>query len=80
MPEKEKAELMRTIREFIISRQPLRRQGTTEDLAEAVLYFASERSRYVTGTVLPVDGGMVAGAPPTTASGFEDTVKRAKAG
>jgi NAD(P)-dependent dehydrogenase (short-subunit alcohol dehydrogenase family) len=28
-----------------------------EDIAEAVLYFASDRSRYVTGTVLPVDGG-----------------------
>ena len=27
------------------------------------LYFATERSRYVTGTVLPVDGGTVAGKP-----------------
>jgi NAD(P)-dependent dehydrogenase (short-subunit alcohol dehydrogenase family) len=28
-----------------------------EDVAEAALYFAGDRSRYVTGTVLPVDGG-----------------------
>ena len=35
--------------------------GTPEDIAEAALYFASDRSRYVTGTVLPVDGGTVAG-------------------
>jgi hypothetical protein len=26
-----------------------------------VLYFATDRSRYVTGTLLPVDGGTVAG-------------------
>jgi len=32
-----------------------------EDVAEAALYFATDRSRYVTGTVLPVDGGTVAG-------------------
>jgi NAD(P)-dependent dehydrogenase (short-subunit alcohol dehydrogenase family) len=41
--------------------RPLKREGTAEDVAEAALYFASDRSRYVTGTVLPVDGGTVAG-------------------
>jgi NAD(P)-dependent dehydrogenase (short-subunit alcohol dehydrogenase family) len=39
----------------------LKREGTPDDVAEAVLYFAGDRSRYVTGTVLPVDGGTVAG-------------------
>jgi len=63
LPEDERAEAMRKIREIIISRQPLQRQGTTEDLAEAALYFASDRSSYVTGTLLPVDGGLVAGSP-----------------
>ena len=41
--------------------RPLKREGTTADIAEAALYFASDRSCYVTGTVLPVDGGTVAG-------------------
>jgi NAD(P)-dependent dehydrogenase (short-subunit alcohol dehydrogenase family) len=41
--------------------RPLKREGTVEDVAEAALYFAGERSRYVTGTVLPIDGGTVAG-------------------
>jgi len=41
--------------------RPLKREGTVEDVAEAALYFAGDRSRYVTGTVLPVDGGTVAG-------------------
>ena len=49
------------IRETMRADRPLKREGTPEDIAEAALYFASERSRYVTGTVLPVDGGTVAG-------------------
>jgi NAD(P)-dependent dehydrogenase (short-subunit alcohol dehydrogenase family) len=41
--------------------RPLKREGTVDDVAEAALYFATDRSRYVTGTVLPIDGGTVAG-------------------
>lgn len=43
--------------------RPLEREGTGQDVAEAVLYFAGDRSPYVTGTVLPVDGGTAAGRP-----------------
>ncbi len=43
--------------------RPLEREGTATDVAEAVLYFAADRSPYVTGTVLPVDGGTAAGKP-----------------
>jgi NAD(P)-dependent dehydrogenase (short-subunit alcohol dehydrogenase family) len=71
LPEEEKAELMQKIRAFLLTRQAVKRQGTTNDIAEAALYFASERSSYVTGTLLPVDGGMTAGAPPDTAKSFE---------
>jgi len=49
------------IREQMRNDRPLKREGTTEDVAEAALYFATDRSRYVTGTVLPVDGGTTAG-------------------
>jgi NAD(P)-dependent dehydrogenase (short-subunit alcohol dehydrogenase family) len=49
------------IRETMRNDRPLKREGTAEDVAEAALYFATDRSRYVTGTVLPVDGGTVAG-------------------
>jgi NAD(P)-dependent dehydrogenase (short-subunit alcohol dehydrogenase family) len=49
------------IRETMRADRPLKREGTPEDIAEAALYFAGDRSRYVTGTVLPVDGGTVAG-------------------
>jgi len=44
--------------------QPLPRQGTGADFAEAVLFFASDRSAQITGVVLPVDGGTTAGPPP----------------
>ena len=50
-----------SIRETMRADRPLKREGTPDDIAEAALYFASDRSRYVTGTVLPVDGGTVAG-------------------
>jgi NAD(P)-dependent dehydrogenase (short-subunit alcohol dehydrogenase family) len=63
MNEADRDAYMQRVRALIISRQPLQRQGTTDDIAEAALYFAGDRSRYVTGTVLPVDGGMVAGSP-----------------
>ncbi|SDS51949.1 3-oxoacyl-[acyl-carrier-protein] reductase [Maribacter dokdonensis] len=38
---------------------PLKRGGSTEDIANACLYFASDLSSYVTGQVLNVDGGML---------------------
>jgi NAD(P)-dependent dehydrogenase (short-subunit alcohol dehydrogenase family) len=53
----------KAIRETMRADRPLQREGTPEDVAEAVLYFAGDRSRYITGTVLPVDGGTVAGKP-----------------
>ena len=37
---------------------PLKRTGKQEDVAKAVLFFASDDSSYITGQVLPVDGGM----------------------
>jgi NAD(P)-dependent dehydrogenase (short-subunit alcohol dehydrogenase family) len=49
------------IRETMRNDRPLKREGTADDVAEAALYFATDRSRYVTGTVLPIDGGTVAG-------------------
>lgn len=38
---------------------PLKRGGSTEDIANACLFFASDLSSYVTGQVLNVDGGML---------------------
>jgi NAD(P)-dependent dehydrogenase (short-subunit alcohol dehydrogenase family) len=45
------------------SNQPLKRHGRPEDVAEVVLFLASERAAQITGVVLPVDGGITAGDP-----------------
>ena len=48
---------------IIAAMQPLQRQGTPHDVAEAMLYLASDRAAQITGIVLPVDGGTTAGPP-----------------
>jgi 3-oxoacyl-[acyl-carrier protein] reductase len=40
------------------NRTPLRRLGTAEDMAYAYLFLASDESSFITGEVLPVDGGL----------------------
>lgn len=41
----------------VLSRTPMGKLGTPADIAEAVYFFSTDASKYVTGTVLPVDGG-----------------------
>jgi NAD(P)-dependent dehydrogenase (short-subunit alcohol dehydrogenase family) len=43
------------------ARRPLRRIGRPEDIAQAALYLASDASAFVTGTILVIDGGGLAG-------------------
>lgn len=44
---------------------PMQRMGTAEDVANAVLFLASDESKYITGIELTVDGGILAGASAT---------------
>ena len=48
--------------EYLIERIPLKRPGQPNDLDGAVVFLASEASRYVTGQTLLVDGGISTGA------------------
>jgi meso-butanediol dehydrogenase / (S,S)-butanediol dehydrogenase / diacetyl reductase len=42
------------------ARQPMRRLGEPGEIAEAVLYLASDHAAFVTGSVLTIDGGLTA--------------------
>ena len=37
---------------------PLRRYGTAEEIAATAVFLASEPAAYISGVVLPVDGGL----------------------
>lgn len=47
------------IKEEIAKNIPLKRMGTSEDVANVVKFLASEESNYITGQVINVDGGML---------------------
>ena len=67
LPDDEKAEMMEKVRAFLLARQPIKLQGQPDDVAEVVLFLGTDRSRYITGTVIPVDGGQLAGNPSASA-------------
>ena len=43
---------------------PLGRRGQPEDVADAVVFLASGHAGWITGTLLPIDGGVLAGRSP----------------
>lgn len=45
-------------RSATVERTPVRREGSPEDVAAAVLYLSSERSGFVTGEILQINGGL----------------------
>ena len=52
------AQLSEAQTEELKKQLPLTRLGTPEDIAELALFLASEKSSYITGEVIKVDGGM----------------------
>jgi NAD(P)-dependent dehydrogenase (short-subunit alcohol dehydrogenase family) len=52
--------------DYLIDRIPMKRPGQAHDLDGAVVFLASEASRYVTGQTLLVDGGISTGAMRAT--------------
>jgi 3-oxoacyl-[acyl-carrier protein] reductase len=56
------ADISEAARDFVINSTPLGYIGSVDDVAAAAVYFASDESRYVTGQVLGVDGGMMMGS------------------
>ena len=46
--------------EILVARQPLGRLGTAEEIAQGILYLASDEAGFATGTALVIDGGYCA--------------------
>ncbi|UIF88166.1 SDR family NAD(P)-dependent oxidoreductase [Cupriavidus sp. UYPR2.512] len=57
MTEQQVEQILPTFNAF----HPLGRNGQSADVAEAILFLASPNASWITGTVLPVDGGVMAG-------------------
>jgi 3-oxoacyl-[acyl-carrier protein] reductase len=47
------------MRDQLIREVPMGRLGTVEDVAGLVALLVSKRGRYITGTSIPVDGGLL---------------------
>ena len=54
--------------EYLCDRIHLKRPGLPNDLDAAIVFLASESSRYITGQTLLVDGGISTGAAKATIS------------
>jgi len=57
--------------------QPLEREAQPGDVANAVVFLASERAAQITGVVLPIDGGTTAGPPYAQTKLIMSTLKPA---
>lgn len=51
-------DLSDAVKEKVLEQIPLRRMGNTKDVAQMVVFLASEKGSYITGQVISIDGGM----------------------
>lgn len=61
-------------REDMIRRTPMNCLGTPEDIADAVLFLASDKAKFITGITLYVDGGYSAYHGPEAAPSFHHSL------
>lgn len=53
------ASIPEAVLEKLVAKVPLRRMGSPDDIAATYCFLASDDARYITGTVISVDGGVV---------------------
>jgi 3-oxoacyl-[acyl-carrier protein] reductase len=53
-----------SLRARAVARTPLGRCGAVDDVAHAVRFLCDDAASFITGTVLPVDGGQLLGSVP----------------
>ena len=54
-------EQARSVLESVNAFHPLGRHGVPADVVEAILFYAADSSSWITGTTMPIDGGVLAG-------------------
>lgn len=59
---------------IVVDSVPLGHMGTVDDIANCCLWLASPMARYVTGTVIPIDGGWSLGGTSISASGMKQAL------
>jgi len=55
---------------------PMKRMGTPDDIANACLFLASDMATYITGAILPVDGGWSQGGAAMMGAGMAEMLKK----
>ena len=58
---------------------PLQRMGTTDDIANACLFLASDFAGFISGAVIPVDGGWAQGGAALVGAGLAEMLKKSPA-
>lgn len=66
------------MRSAVVKSVPLERMGTTDDIAHACLFLSSEYASYITGAILPVDGGWAQGGAGMMGMGLAQLFKAGK--
>ncbi len=51
----------KVLAEFVQANIPMQRVGTAEEVANVVLFLSSPQASYISGAIIPVDGGLTAG-------------------
>jgi NAD(P)-dependent dehydrogenase (short-subunit alcohol dehydrogenase family) len=63
------------MRRAVTQSVPLQRMGSTDDIANACLFLASDFASYITGAVIPVDGGWAQGGVAMVGAGLAKMLK-----
>jgi len=63
------------VRKAVMKSVPLQRMGSTDDIANACLFLASDFASYISGAIIPVDGGWAQGGAALVGASLAEMLK-----